>query len=166
MINTFAAIYIGSYEVSIKDIEIKGKPELAVGHKIRIVDTELGLDVVGRVTEISYSEDDKVNKSVSISNYYTYLRETNVLTNVIIDQSNLDQVAVQQNKKFAHSVIFNDTTGMIVQKDVSDPNSDDPEYKDVVRIGQYERDKYGIQILDGQLQMDREDAKTRVLIDN
>ena len=160
------AMPVISYEVSIKDIEIKGKPELAVGHKIRIVDTELGLDVVGRVTEISYSENDKINKSVTISNYYTFSGETNVLTNVIIDQSNLDQVAVQKNKKFAHSVIFNDSTGMIVQKDVSDPNSDDPEYKDVVRIGQYERDKYGIQILDGQLQMDREDAKTRVLIDN
>lgn len=160
------AMPVISYEVSIKDIEIKGKPELAVGHKIRIVDTELGLDVVGRVTEISYTENDKINKSVTISNYYTFSGETNVLTNVIIDQSNLDQVAVQKNKKFAHSVIFNDTTGMIVQKDVSDPNSDDPEYKDVVRIGQYERDKYGIQILDGQLQMDREDAKTRVLIDN
>lgn len=160
------AMPVISYEVSIKDIEIKGKPELAVGHKIRIVDTELGLDVVGRVTEISYTENDKINKSVTISNYYTFSGETNVLTNVIIDQSNLDQVAVQKNKKFAHSVIFNDSTGMIVQKDVSDPNSDDPEYKDVVRIGQYERDKYGIQILDGQLQMDREDAKTRVLIDN
>jgi hypothetical protein len=51
---------------------------LAVGHKIRIVDTELGLDVVGRVTEISYTENDKINKSVTISNYYTFSGETNV----------------------------------------------------------------------------------------
>ena len=160
------AMPVISYEVSIKDIEIKGKPELAVGHKIRIVDTELGLDIVGRVTEISYTEDDKINKSVTISNYYTFSGETNVLTNVIIDQSNLDQVAVQKNKKFANSVLFNDSTGMIIQKDISEPEAEVSEYKDVVRIGHYERDKYGIQILDGQLQMDREDNKTRVLIDN
>lgn len=160
------AMPVVTYEISIKDIEFYGKQELEVGHKIRLYDSELNLDVTGIVSEIQYSENDKVNKSVTISNYYSFTGEVDVLTGVIIDQSNMSQTVIEKNKKFAHSVLFNDSTGMIVQKDVSDPNSDDPEYKDVVRIGQYERDKYGIQILDGQLQMDREDAKTRVLIDN
>lgn len=160
------AMPVVTYEISIKDIEFYGKQELEVGHKIRLYDSELNLDVTGIVSEIQYSENDKVNKSVTISNYYSFTGEVDVLTGVIIDQSNMSQTVIEKNKKFAHSVLFNDSTGMIVQKDVSDPNADEPEYKDVVRIGQYERNKYGVQILDGKLQMDREDGKTRVLIDN
>lgn len=160
------AMPVVTYEINIKDIEFYGKPEIEVGHKIRMYDSELNLDVTGIVSEIQYYENDKVNKSVTISNYYSFTGEKDVLTGAIIDQSNLSQTVIQKNKKFANTVLFNDSTGMIVQKDVSDPNADEPEYKDVVRIGQYERNKYGIQILNGKLQMDRDDGKTRILIDN
>ena len=162
-----------SYSVSIKDIEFDGKPELELGHKIRIYDEELKVNLIARVSKIGYTDDDKVNKTIEITNYYSYFNQTDLLTDLILKQNMLKTSAVTRNSKFATSVIINDTTGIIVQaKKKLDPlargvSTDEfTNYKDVVRIGQYETGKTGIQILDGQLMMDRHDGKTRVKIDN
>lgn len=163
-----------SYTVVITDIDFIGKPEIEIGHKIRIYDDEMNVDLVGRVSKISFSNDDKENKLIEISNYYTLLEEIDLLTDMVIKQNTLQTRAIKRYSKFANSIVINDSTGIIVQSDRQDlinPNSrmaEDhiPYYRDVVRIGEYEYGKYGIQILDGELQMDRYDNKTRVLINN
>lgn len=163
-----------SYTVVITDIDFIGKPEIEIGHKIRIYDDEMNVDLVGRVSKVSFSNDDKENKLIEISNYYTLLEEVDLLTDMVIKQNTLQTRAIKRYSKFANSIVINDSTGIIVQSDRQDlinPNSrmaEDhiPYYRDVVRIGEYEYGKYGIQILDGELQMDRYDNKTRVLINN
>ena len=161
-----------SYTVSVNDVEFVGKPELELGHKIRIYDKEIGIDLIGRVSKINFNHDDPAAKTIEITNYYAYLSEIDLLTDLVLKQDKLGTTAIRRNSKFANSVVVNNVTGIVVQaknSEVSTLGIDEEElmnYRDVVRIGQYEKDKYGIQVLDGQIQMDRQDGITRVNIDN
>lgn len=162
-----------AYTVSIKDIEFSGKPKIELGHNIRVVDEELNIDMICRVSKISYTSDDKENKTIEITNYATYMTEMDLLTDLMVKHENLSQGAIKKYSKFAGSLVFSDNTGLTVQAPVEGQmtraSTDSLEGKlvrDVVKLGIYEKDKYGIQILDGQLQLDREDGLTRVKIDN
>lgn len=176
-----------SYTVDVDDVEFENKPELELGHKIRVYDSDLNIDLIGRVSKISYQHDTPEDKTIEIANYYSYLDEVDLLTDLILKQGKLQTSAIQRNSKFAGSVLMNSSTGIIVQA-TSDkilsksdeenyPSNDLPivkgsnteeytEFRDVVRIGQYEKGRYGIQVLDGKIQLDRNDKTTRILIDN
>lgn len=168
-----------SYTVDINDVEFDGKPTLELGHKIRVYDSDLNIDLIGRVSKISYNHDAPEEKTIEIANYYAYLDEVDLLTNLILKQDKLQTSAVQRNSKFAGSVLMNSSTGIIVQaaEDVLSVKDDGimtlsteteqyTTFRDVVRIGQYEKGRYGIQVLDGKIQLDRNDKTTRILIDN
>lgn len=161
-----------SYTVDINDIEFEHKPELELGHKVRIYDKDLNIDLIGRVSKISFIHDAPEAKTIEIANYYNYLDEVDLLTNMILNQDKLGNTAIRRNSKFANSVVMNSSTGIVVQVPVEETSTigsdteDYVNYRDVVRIGQYQANKYGIQVLDGQIQMDRSDLVTRVKIDN